>query len=151
MVAIHSPSAEREWFPGAPSGPARAPHRPAPPRRDGGVEVDRLRLPDRATRVQRRRLALLVLSLAVALGVWSAARAFGSLTEASPSSAPEPVEVSPVPVAGQRYVVQPGDTLWSIAAELAPGDDLRPVVDALRAANGDAVLEVGDVLTLDVE
>jgi hypothetical protein len=34
------------------------------------------------------------------------------------------------------YVVQPGDTLWSIARRVAPGQDPRPVVDGLIEANG---------------
>jgi Tfp pilus assembly protein FimV len=33
------------------------------------------------------------------------------------------------------YVVQPGDTLWSIANRVAPGQDPRPVVDRLIEAN----------------
>ena len=33
------------------------------------------------------------------------------------------------------YVVQPGDTLWSIARRVAPGQDPRPVVDGLIEAN----------------
>lgn len=40
------------------------------------------------------------------------------------------------PVARTSYVVRDGDTLWSIASKLAPGEDLRPVVDAIAAANG---------------
>jgi Tfp pilus assembly protein FimV len=34
-----------------------------------------------------------------------------------------------------HYVVQPGDTLWSIARRVAPGRDPRPVVDAMVEAN----------------
>ena len=48
------------------------------------------------------------------------------------------------------YVVRPGDTLWTIAAEIAPDDDPRAVVDALREANGGAELQVGQRLDLDV-
>lgn len=33
------------------------------------------------------------------------------------------------------YVVRPGDTLWSIAERLVPGEDPRPLVDALARAN----------------
>ena len=33
------------------------------------------------------------------------------------------------------YVVEPGDTLWSIARRVAPGQDPRPVVDGLIEAN----------------
>lgn len=35
-----------------------------------------------------------------------------------------------------RYVVRPGDTLWSIAERAAPGHDPRAVVDAIAEANG---------------
>ena len=38
-------------------------------------------------------------------------------------------------VARSRYVVQPGDTLWSIAVEMAPSEDPRPLVDAISSAN----------------
>jgi Tfp pilus assembly protein FimV len=149
MVAIHSPSAEHEWLSGSPAAapaPTRRPHpRPVP------VERPR-RLPDRATRVRRRRLAVLVAAIALVGVLLLVGQALVSLTRAGPTSTPEPVRVSDEPVAGQRYVVQPGDTLWSIAAAIAPGSDPRPVVDALRAANGDdASLDVGEVLTLDVE
>jgi nucleoid-associated protein YgaU len=33
-------------------------------------------------------------------------------------------------------VVRSGDTLWSIARATSPGDDPRPVVDSIAAANG---------------
>jgi Tfp pilus assembly protein FimV len=39
-------------------------------------------------------------------------------------------------VARSGYVVRQGDTLWSIAERLAPGEDPRPLVDAISAANG---------------
>ena len=41
----------------------------------------------------------------------------------------------PVPVSSARYLVRQGDTLWSIAERVAPGEDPRPVVDALASAN----------------
>jgi Tfp pilus assembly protein FimV len=152
MVAIHSPSAEHEWLTGSPApipAPTRRPDpRPAPAER-------RRRLPDRSTRIRRRRLAVLVVAIVLTGLVLVAGQALASLTRAGPTNGPEPLGAGdePVaePVAGQRYVVQPGDTLWSIAAEIAPGSDPRPVVDALRAANGDASLDVGEVLILDVE
>jgi nucleoid-associated protein YgaU len=34
------------------------------------------------------------------------------------------------------YVVREGDTLWSIARGVAQGEDPRPLVDAIAAANG---------------
>ena len=44
-------------------------------------------------------------------------------------------------VAHSVYVVQPGDTLWSIAERLDPSGDPRPVVDRLAAeVGGDRVV-----------
>lgn len=53
-----------------------------------------------------------------------------------------------VPVSEQRHVVRPGDTLWSIAGELAPEVDRRVAVDDLIALNGDDVLQVGQQLVV---
>lgn len=38
-------------------------------------------------------------------------------------------------VAGEHMVVQPGQTLWSIAADRYPGDDVRTRVDEIIDAN----------------
>ena len=49
------------------------------------------------------------------------------------------------------YVVQPGDTLWSIARRVAPGQDPRPVVDGLIEANDvRAGLQAGQELSIPV-
>lgn len=40
------------------------------------------------------------------------------------------------PGVARTYVVQPGDTLWRIAAWVAPGSDPRPVIDDLARASG---------------
>ena len=47
-------------------------------------------------------------------------------------------------------VVQPGDTLWSIASEHYPGDDVRVRVDDIEQANGldGPTIEVGQSLKL---
>jgi Tfp pilus assembly protein FimV len=45
-----------------------------------------------------------------------------------------------------RYHVQPGDTLWSIAQRLAPGQDPRAVVDLLVQAHGGPTIQPGDVI-----
>lgn len=69
--------------------------------------------------------------------------------------APGPVPVSaPVatPVAaeaGNVWVVQPGDSLWSIAAAVAPGADLRPVVDELAARTGGGSLQPGQRISTE--
>ncbi|HZS14888.1 MAG TPA: LysM peptidoglycan-binding domain-containing protein [Candidatus Dormibacteraeota bacterium] len=53
-------------------------------------------------------------------------------------------------VGGQQVQVQSGQTLWSIAAQRYPGDDVRARVDQIVAANhlsGGAV-EAGQTLVL---
>ncbi len=149
MVAIHIPRAADEWAfdPAADGGqPERTP-RSVPPAVDGRVS----HLPDRATRVRRRRLAVLVVAVALVAVTALGVQALSGLTEVGGTSGPEPVEVRQAPVAGQQYVVQPGDTLWSIAEQVAPDADPRAVVDALREANGGPMLDVGTRLTLDID
>ncbi len=47
-------------------------------------------------------------------------------------------------------VVQPGDTLWAIAAERYPGDDTRARVDEIERLNNlsSPVIEAGETLRL---
>ncbi|MGH3744704.1 MAG: LysM peptidoglycan-binding domain-containing protein [Mycobacteriales bacterium] len=54
------------------------------------------------------------------------------------------------PATTATAVVQPGDTLWSIAARVAPERDTRAVVRQIRAANhlSSASVQVGQRLTL---
>ena len=48
------------------------------------------------------------------------------------------------------YIVQPGDTLWAIATEVArPGEDIRPIVDALKELTGGAQLDIGQRVIID--
>lgn len=49
---------------------------------------------------------------------------------------------------GAVYVVEPGDTLWSIARALEPEGDPRPVVDRLEELTGGPVLQVGQEVPL---
>ena len=44
------------------------------------------------------------------------------------------------------YVARPGDTLWTIAREIQPQGDVRPLVDALAAQLHGTPLEPGDVV-----
>jgi hypothetical protein len=55
-----------------------------------------------------------------------------------------PVERRPQVV---TVVVEPGDTLWSIAKRLAPERDTREVVDALVQARGTSSVMPGETLT----
>ncbi|HEY5336188.1 MAG TPA: LysM peptidoglycan-binding domain-containing protein, partial [Mycobacteriales bacterium] len=54
------------------------------------------------------------------------------------------------PAGNATAVVQPGDTLWSIAARVAPGRDTRVVISQIRAVNhlSSASVQVGQRLVL---
>ena len=85
-------------------------------------------------------VAVVVLALSAALGTLGG----------GPLPVPErPARAGLTGVAdGPVYIVQPGDTFWSIARRLDPGGDPRPVVDRLVAAHGGATLHVGERLPL---
>jgi hypothetical protein len=58
-----------------------------------------------------------------------------------------PVSASADP-GDQIRIIGPGDTLWGVATELAPGADPRPVADRLVEANGGTDLAVGQRLVI---
>lgn len=84
----------------------------------------------------RRRLVAGAVGLAVLVMAGKAGATLGGSPLAVPERAP----------AVTRHVVQPGDTLWTVAERFAPGDDPRPVVDALAAERGSGPLVPGEVL-----
>ena len=94
--------------------------------------------PSAATYWRRR-----VVAIAVGLAALAMAGKAGAALGGSPLAVPERR-----PAVASQSVVQPGDSLWSIAARLEPGHDPRPVVDALAAARGGAPLVPGEVVTL---
>ncbi len=66
----------------------------------------------------------------------------GSLATPGPALAGETV------AAHTAYVVQPGDTLWSIAVRLDPNGDPRPVVAQLATQVGGDNVVPGEQLVL---
>ncbi|CAN5756130.1 hypothetical protein BH20ACT23_BH20ACT23_17580 [soil metagenome] len=85
----------------------------------------------------RRRLAALIAALAVALGVMLGGGSEG-------------IAVASKPGAPRSVVLQPGDSLWSVATEFAPdGVDPRAYVHALEEINGiEGTVRAGAQLTL---
>jgi len=102
----------------------------------------RPRLRASATTYRRRRAAAAGLALVIVL---VAAQAGGALGD-QPLAVSERRPASSSASTGVHYVVEPGDSLWSIAEELAPGEDPRPVVDALAEARGDVPLIPGETI-----
>ena len=100
----------------------------------GRGEVSRMRL--------TRRGRMLVRVLAVVLVV-------GGFLLVAPGLARGDGPDRPAPRV--TYVVEPGDTLWSIARRVAPGRDPRPVVDGLIEANNlGGGLQAGQELSIPV-
>ena len=101
---------------------------------------------------QRRRLlvllAALVSTLALLVAANRAAAAFGDVPASVSERRPAPGTGQVVAAARGGYVVQPGDTLWSIARRLQPEGDVRPLVHQLVSINGGSHLEVGQRLAV---
>jgi spore germination protein YaaH len=47
-----------------------------------------------------------------------------------------------------EYTVQPGDSLWSIAAQVDPAGDPRPLVAQMTAELGSATVQPGERITV---
>jgi hypothetical protein len=87
----------------------------------------------------RRRLVAVGL---VVLALTIVAPRFRATLGGAPASAPEG---GPVPIS---YVIEPGDSLWSIARRLQPVGDPRALVAQLEVVAGGVELRPGQVLTL---
>jgi nucleoid-associated protein YgaU len=89
---------------------------------------------------RRGRLVLAALAAVVALAV------AGLLMTRTTSTAAQ----RPEPVGERSIVVQPGQTLWSIAKDVAPDRDIREVIYEIRRINGldTAMVRSGQTLVL---
>ncbi len=75
----------------------------------------------------------------------------GSRVAGSTGSAGSEVQPALAADAGPEdliVVVGPGDTLWSIATEIAPDGDPRPLVSALSDANDGSRLQIGQEIVI---
>lgn len=79
-------------------------------------------------------VAAVALALAVSLGVFA-----GLVPGPSVGATSTPA----VAGGGVAVVVEPGDSYWSIARELQPTGDVRPLVHRLQLLNGGAALRPG--------
>ena len=127
--------------------PSRRPQRPV--RRHLTVVPDpvRQRRPRSRSAIYRRRrvavfVGLVVLMFLMLVAARPALGALGGGPLAAPGAPAGRGGASAV------YVVQPGDTYWSIARRLQPSGDVRALVDRLSTEHAGAPLQPGEQLTL---
>lgn len=103
-------------------------------------------------RPRRRSTATLVVvacMAVVALTGITALATGGPVPAATSAAVPAAAPAGATAPVGGVWVVQPGDSLWSIAAAVAPGADLRPVVDELARRTGGGNLQPGQRIPVD--
>lgn len=154
IIEIHhwnrSYGQEPEWSPGSGhagspgiggQSPANSSARPNLVVIDGG-SLAALRRRQAPAVYRRRRLVATAMVLAVGLFAVLSVRAVlpaGAGPAAAPAEQPSVV------------VVQPGDSIWSLAEKLGPVGDVRRTVEAIREANGgSSVLRVGQRIAVPV-
>ena len=88
----------------------------------------------------RRRVGVLfaVICLAI-LGLSVASTPFADAGQGSANDAA---------VGGNVVIVQPGDTLWTLARGVQPNGDVRPLVAQLARSHGGSSLRAGDRIAL---
>jgi LysM repeat protein len=105
----------------APTAPSRL-----APRIDGGRRA--------------RLIRLVVVSFVAVVGAIVLSTRFADADTSSPTTGPNDGLSAAV------VVVQPGDTLWSVARALQPSGDVRPLVARLSRDNGGSSVKAGDRL-----
>jgi Tfp pilus assembly protein FimV len=96
---------------------------------------------------QRARRRRLLLALASGVAIVALALPWGG-AGGHPLATPGPVLAGAAATPGAIYVVQPGDTMWSIAQRLDPTGDPRAVVAQLEAQVGSDTLQPGERIHL---
>ena len=125
--------------------PARPLATPAPARGSYGAPPLSLHLVvpgRRPVDLGPRQLAHLVLAVVL---VVVAALSVAYLVRSDPL-----VPSDTVPVLDQTHVVHAGETMWSIATEVAPAGEAATYVERLVAVNGTASVAPGQVLALPI-
>ena len=120
---------EPRWTPQVITGGGDGPSGTSSPRLSGAV-------------YWRRRLAVGLLLVVLGAGLWTIAT---WMTNSSVGVDPVGADRSS-PATQEIHVVQPGETLWSIAEQVAPDGDVRATVDRLADLNGGAAIQVGQRL-----
>ena len=93
-----------------------------------------------SARVRRRRLGFVLAMAGVVIGLAVPVTALGG----RPATVPRTAATAVVVPGATVYVVQPGDTLWSIASALDHGGDPRALATAMAKETGSSVVVPGE-------
>jgi hypothetical protein len=94
--------------------------------------------------LRRRRFVALAMCAAVLAATWG----IGGLLAGLKTTHLETIPGSQRTANGYVYTVQPGDSVWSIATELDPSGDPRPVVAKIDAELGGTSIVPGEHIVL---
>jgi hypothetical protein len=109
----------------------------------------RVHRPSRAVYRRRRIAVLLCAAVIVALGWTGLHRLTGASGGGPLTAAGQPVsEIHAALATHTHVIVQPGDTLWTIARRAQPTGDIRPLVSALEAKRHGRPLQVGETIQI---
>jgi len=98
----------------------------------------------------RRRRAVWVLVILIALGSLLGAGSLAGAGQAGADPKATGTRAVGTPIVATVHVVQPGETLWTLARRLKPQGEIRPIVDRWQAEHGPGPLVPGDRLRLAV-
>jgi nucleoid-associated protein YgaU len=104
------------------------------------------RRPSKAVYRRRRVGVLLCAAAVVALGWAGLHRLTGPSGDGPLTVAGQPVSINAALATQTRVIVQPGDTLWTIARRAQPTGDIRPLVSRIEAQRHGRPLQVGETL-----
>jgi hypothetical protein len=97
----------------------------------------------------RRRVAAIATLIVLLLVAFLGARTVLADRGGAPASSPAiRLTVAPSVLQAGAYLVQPGDTLWSIGQRFHGSVDVADYVDRLVAAHGDPSVDIGDIIVL---
>ncbi len=97
---------------------------------------------------RRRRLVATFFVVSLSFLAWSGLRQLADTSGGAPLSTAGRSVSAPQLITQIETIVQPGDTLWSIARRVQPTGDVRPLVSKLIDTYGGRPLQVGETLQL---
>ncbi len=97
---------------------------------------------------RRRRLVALFCIVSFAFLAWSGLRQLADTSGDGPLTVAGRSATAPQLIGRSKAIVQPGDTLWSIARRVQPSGDVRPLISVLIDTYGGQPLQVGETIEM---